>query len=125
MPLPRSVALFNRKVTNRVLGRLAPYAPGFGVVHHVGRKSQRPYSTPVNVFRQKYGYIIALTYGADADWTRNVLAAGGCELTTRGKSHRLTKPRLFHDKARGAMPPHVRFVLGLTHVYDFLELRDA
>ena len=46
MPLPRSVARFNRRVTNRLLGRLAPRLPGFGIVVHTGRKTQRRYRTP-------------------------------------------------------------------------------
>ncbi|HMA37864.1 MAG TPA: nitroreductase family deazaflavin-dependent oxidoreductase [Chloroflexia bacterium] len=125
MPLPRSVARFNRQVTNRLLGRLAPYLPGFGVVLHTGRKSRRSYRTPVNVFRRGNGYVIALTYGPEADWVRNVLASGGCKLKTRGRTNRLTRPHLFHDEARRTMPAHVRLVLGLAHVYDFLQLEKA
>src|SRR5215203_3629073 len=90
MPLSRSVAKFNQKVTNRVSGPLAPYLPGFGVITHVGRKSGRSYSTPVNVFRRGDSYIVALTYGTEADWLRNVLASGGCTLKTRGRTVQLT-----------------------------------
>jgi hypothetical protein len=55
MPLPRSVARFNRRVTNQITGPLAPYAPGFGVIIHTGRKSGRQNRTPVNVFRSPGG----------------------------------------------------------------------
>jgi deazaflavin-dependent oxidoreductase (nitroreductase family) len=122
MPLPRWVARFNKRVTNRVLSRLAPYAPGFGVVVHTGRKTHRQYRTPVNVFRQPHGFAIALTYGPDAEWVRNVLASGGCELIHRGRRVRLTRPRLVHDPARRLVPLPVRVVLTLTRVADFLEL---
>ena len=122
MPLPQSVARFNKRVTNRLTGRLARYLPGFGVVLHTGRKTHRQYRTPVNVFERDGKYVFALTYGADADWVRNVLADGGCALETRGRTVRLAEPRLFHDERRRAMPPPVRVVLGLTHVSDFLEL---
>ena len=64
--------------------------PGFGVVVHTGRRTHRQYRTPVNVFRRADRYIIALTYGPDADWVRNVRASGGCELETRGHTLRLT-----------------------------------
>ncbi|MGH7129463.1 MAG: nitroreductase family deazaflavin-dependent oxidoreductase, partial [Planctomycetaceae bacterium] len=84
MPLSRRVARFNRVVTNRTIGRLAPRMPGFGVVHHKGRRSGREYRTPVNIFRRPDGCVIALTYGRGADWVRNVLAAGECDLLTRG-----------------------------------------
>jgi deazaflavin-dependent oxidoreductase (nitroreductase family) len=122
MALGRRMATVNRYVTNRVLGGPANRLPGFGVVHHVGRRSGRRYRTPVNVFRTPGGYAFALTYGPQAEWVRNVLAAGGCDLVTRGRRVRLTSPRLFHDERRSMMPVHVRVVLGLAHVYDFLEL---
>ena len=122
MPLPRSIARINRRVTNRLLGGLAQRLPGFGVVVHTGRKSRRQYRTPVNVFRRGDRYIIALTYGPDSDWVRNVLAAGGCTLETRGRTLRLSRPRLFHEESRYAVPAPVRLILGIVHVYDFLEL---
>jgi deazaflavin-dependent oxidoreductase (nitroreductase family) len=68
---------------------------GFGVVVHQGRRSGRLYQTPVNVFATEDGYVLALTYGPDTDWVKNVLVAGGCELRTRGRAIRLASPRLF------------------------------
>jgi deazaflavin-dependent oxidoreductase (nitroreductase family) len=120
MPAPRWLARANRYVTNPILGRLAPRLPGFGVIVHVGRKSQRQYRTPVNVFESDDGYVVALTYGRESEWVRNVLAAGGCVLETRGRSVQLTNPRLFHDAQRRAVPAPVRLILGLLHVNDFL-----
>ena len=122
MPLPHSVALFNKRVTNRITANLATRLPGFGVVVHTGRKTHRQYRTPINVFRRDGKYSVALTYGPDADWVRNVLASGSCALETRGRIIRLSHPRLFHDERRSMMPPLVRLVLGLTMVFDFLEL---
>jgi deazaflavin-dependent oxidoreductase (nitroreductase family) len=122
MPLPRSIAHANRRVTNRLLGGLATRLPGFGVVVHRGRRSGRQYCTPVNVFRRGHRYIIALTYGSNADWVRNVLADGGCTLETRGRTRRLSRPRLFHDESRHAVPAPVCLILGLIDVSDFLEL---
>ena len=80
MPLPRGVARFNRRATNRVTRRIAGWIPGFAIVLHTGRRSGRTYRTPVNAFRGGDGYRIALTYGADSDWVRNVMDAGGCEI---------------------------------------------
>jgi len=122
MPLPRSVARFNRRVTNRLLGPLARHLPHFGVVVHRGRKTGRLYRTPVNVFRRPGGYVIALTYGRDSDWVRNVLTDGGCVLETRGRSLRLTRPRLVHDEQRRAVPAPLRLVGVLGRVSDFLDL---
>jgi deazaflavin-dependent oxidoreductase (nitroreductase family) len=120
--LPHSVARFNRRVTNRVLGLLAAYLPGFGVVVHEGRKTHRRYRTPVNVFRRPGGYVIALTYGPSADWVRNVLASSGCELETRGRAVHLTRPRLIHDEQRRAVPTPLRWIGSLAGISDFLDL---
>ena len=123
MPLPRWLAHFNRRVTNRLLGPLALRLPGFGVVVHTGRRTHRQYRTPVNVFRRADGYVIALTYGPEAEWVRNVLASGGCTLETRGRTLRLTRPRLFRDERRRSVPLPVRLVLGVLGVINFLGLR--
>jgi deazaflavin-dependent oxidoreductase (nitroreductase family) len=122
MPLPRFVARVNRRVTNRLLAGLATRLPGFGVAIHIGRRSRRQYRTPVNVFRRGDRFTIALTYGLNADWVRNVLAEDGCALETRGRTLRLSRPRLYHDESRSAVPAPVRLVLGLVNVSDFLEL---
>ena len=122
MPAPRWLARVNRRVGNPVLGRVANRLPGFGVVLHTGRTSHRQYRTPVNVFRRGDAYVIALTYGADSQWARNVLANGGCALLTRGRRLDLAGPRLFRDPARRAVPWPVRVVLRLLDVADFLEL---
>jgi len=125
MPIPRSVARLNRVGLNRVTRRLAPFLPGFGVVVHRGRRSGREYRTPVNVFRTSGGVRIALTYGADSDWVKNVLAAGGCRLHTRGNYLDLAAPHLVHDPARNGIRPLEREMLGLLGVSDFLDLSAA
>lgn len=126
MALGRRMATFNRHVTNRLLGGVATRLPGFGVVLHVGRRSGRQYRTPVNVFRTPNGYVLALTYGSGAEWVKNVVAANGCALVTRGMTHRLSRPRLFRDDSRAMMPLVVRLVLRVARVNEFLELdRDA
>jgi deazaflavin-dependent oxidoreductase (nitroreductase family) len=122
MPLPRSVARFNRHVTNRVLGPLARVLPYFGVVVHRGRRSGREYRTPVNIFRIRGGLLVALTYGPESDWVRNVLTGGGCTLETRGHKLRLRNPRLVHDPTHSAVPSILRPVGRLGNVSDFLEL---
>lgn len=122
MVLTKRVARFNRLVTNRITLPVAGWLPGFGLVRHVGRRSGRTYRTPVNVFRTPGGYVVALTYGPDADWVKNVLAAGGCELVTRRGTHDLTDPRIVRDETRAGMPWVVRQVLAANDVSDFLHL---
>jgi deazaflavin-dependent oxidoreductase (nitroreductase family) len=125
MPLPKLLARLNRVGLNRVTRRFATWVPGLGVVVHVGRRSGRQYRTPVNVFRTERGYMFALTYGTDTDWVRNVLAAGGCEVTTRRRTVRLTGPRILHDETQAAIGPIARPMLRLLGVADFLVLEVA
>ena len=79
MPLPQSLAEFNKKFTNRVTCPFAARLPGFGIVTHRGRKSGRSYSIPVNVFRRSGQWVFALTYG-EGDWVKNVVHAGAADL---------------------------------------------
>ena len=125
MPLPRQLARFNRVVTNRVLGPLARFLPGFALVSHVGRRSGRIYRTPVNLFRRGDGYVIALTYGADSQWVRNVLQAGRAEIETRGHRLQLVDPQVVRDPSRSAVPRHVRVALRLLNVDEFMLLERA
>jgi deazaflavin-dependent oxidoreductase (nitroreductase family) len=99
--------------------------PGFAIVIHVGRRSGRTYETPVNVFRRDGRYVFALTYGEESDWVRNVLAAGGCRIRTRGRTIELRDPRRFSDPSRQVVPRPARWILGLIHVHEFLALHDA
>ena len=122
MPAPRSIARFNRRFTNKLTLRVAGYLPGFGVVSHVGRRSGRVYRTPVNVFPTDGGYIIALTYGSESDWVKNVLAAGSCELQTRGQRVRLISPRIETDKSKSWAPLPVRLILGLIDAPQYMRL---
>ena len=123
MPIPKAVAAFNKRVTNRITGPFAGRLPGFAVVTHVGRSSGRHYRTPVNMFRRGADYVFVLTYGPQADWVRNVEAAGGCEIETRGRRVQLVEPRRFTDPARRLVPAPVRVVLGLIDVDEFLVMR--
>lgn len=59
------------------------------VVHHVGRTSGSEYSTPVGVVATDDGFVIALPYGTETDWLKNVLAAGTATLDHDGETHEI------------------------------------
>ena len=101
---------------------MARHLPGFAVVHHRGRRSGRDYQTPVNLFTIRDRFVIALTYGPHADWVRNVVAAGGCTIETRGRLVACGQPRLYRDPARRGIRPVERAALGLLDVQEVLEL---
>jgi deazaflavin-dependent oxidoreductase (nitroreductase family) len=125
MPIPRRVARWNKAGLNRITRHVAPWMPGFGLVVHRGRRSGREYQTPVNVFPADDGFVIALTYGADTDWVKNVQAAGGCELRTRGRVLRVGSPRVYHDETRHGIRPLEREMLRLLGVADFLSVKTT
>jgi deazaflavin-dependent oxidoreductase (nitroreductase family) len=117
------MARFNRQVLNHLMRPVARHFPGFGVILHQGRRSGRIYETPVNVFHYDDGYVVALTYGGGADWVRNVLAAGGCDLITHGRHKRVVVSHVQHDEQLLPVPAIVRPILRLIQVADFLHLR--
>jgi deazaflavin-dependent oxidoreductase (nitroreductase family) len=121
----RWVAAFNLAVTNRITSRFADRSPGFGILTHTGRKSGKLYRTPVNVFRAPEGFLIALTYGQESEWVKNVLAAGGCELETRGVRYQVSAPTIVHDPNRRRFLFPVRTILGIIGANDFMQLSTA
>lgn len=126
MVLPRSVAHFNRHVTNPITRRFAAWMPTFAIVTHVGCKTGQRYQTPVNVFQRPGGkYVFALTYGPGALWVRNVLAAGTCEVVTSGRQLTLVEPRLYEDRSQRTTPVPHRWLLHVLGVSQFLEMRSA
>ncbi|HEX8983062.1 MAG TPA: hypothetical protein VF792_09855 [Ktedonobacterales bacterium] len=56
---------------------------------------------------------------------KNVQAAGGCEIVTRGKRLRLTNPRIYTDKRRTWAPLMVHLILGLTDISENMRLTRA
>lgn len=122
MPIHLAVGRWNRVGFNRLSTPVARHLPGFAVVHHRGRRSGRTYQTPVNLFRVGDRYVVALTYGPHTDWVRNVLAAGGCTIETRGRLVPCGRPRLYRDAERHDIRPVERAVLGWIGVEDFMEL---
>lgn len=118
----RRLAAFHRAFTNKIAVRFAARIPGFGVVTNIGRKSGKIYRTPVNVFRSNDGFLIALTYGSESGWVKNVLAAGCCQLETLGVKHELSAPTLVHDPSRRRFPLMVRLILGAIAAHDYLQL---
>lgn len=118
-----------RRLVERFFNPLSrPFAarlPGFGILSHTGRRSGRVYRTPINVFRRDGSWVFVLTYGSDVDWVKNVLAAGGCSLHTRGRDLALVDPRLVVDPSLPGMPLPVRVAGRLIDATELLVLRPA
>jgi deazaflavin-dependent oxidoreductase (nitroreductase family) len=91
MRLPRKLAGFNRVVTNRVQGLWAPYLPPWLMVVHRGRRSGREYRTPMMGSVHGEQLVIAMLYGPQSDWARNLLAAGQGTVIRRGRTRRIDR----------------------------------
>lgn len=126
MPLPRFLPAVNRRVVNPVSRRFAGRIPPFAIVVHRGRRSGKEYQAPIMAFRSPTGFAIALTYGPETDWVRNVLAAGTCTLEYRREAIPLVAPRLVHTaEVRHLLPAAVRLALRLPRVDDFLLMEGS
>lgn len=112
--------LVNPLILRTAAGRLGPTA----IVRHVGRRSGRTYATPVYAGRLGDDFMIALLVGTEADWCRNVWAAGGCTLRLGGASYELTGPEVVDQAtALRAFPAPIRVVSRLFGFRHFLRLR--
>ena len=56
---------------------------------------------------------------------KNVLAAGGCELKTRGKKYQLSAPKVVRDPTRRRFPIPVRLVLKIVGADEYMELSNS
>jgi deazaflavin-dependent oxidoreductase (nitroreductase family) len=117
---PFTTYLFN-PISRRVVGHL----PGFAVLRYSGRRSGKEYRTPMNVFRHGEDYVFALTYGADVQWVKNVLAAGGCEMETRGRRIRVRDPRVVTDPSGRLVPLPIRLFMRALRVTHYLLMRPV
>lgn len=100
--------------------------PVFAVVVHRGRRSGRTYAAPVAARRVADGFVISLAFGAQVDWYRNVLAAGGGTIRWQGRDHPVSVPApLDASIAQMAFHPVQRFFLRLGRIDGFVHLPDA
>jgi deazaflavin-dependent oxidoreductase (nitroreductase family) len=101
----------------------------WGVVHHTGRKSGTPYSTPVVVRRSEDGFVIPMPFGERTNWANNVVAAGGASIRWAGRTYQVTDPRIV-DATEGmaAFSPIQRALLprfGISRVLEVTEVHEA
>lgn len=120
------------KVLNPLIRKLAgrPHFHMAAQVRHVGRRTGRPYVTPVGVRRSGDVAVIALTFGNRSDWSQNVRAAGGCSIRMEGVDYLATEPRfLSPEEARplvmSAFSRMERASFRLLGIKQFLSLRLA
>jgi deazaflavin-dependent oxidoreductase (nitroreductase family) len=120
----RSAARFVNPVILLIAGRR--WMPILGILHHRGRQSGRTYSTPLGMRPLGNSFIMPRTFGEDAAWYRNVLAAGGGVVTYRGRDYTLVEPEVIdYSTAAPAFPRYERLQFRLIGVNEYLRLRVA
>jgi deazaflavin-dependent oxidoreductase (nitroreductase family) len=110
--LPGRIRTFNKYVTNRILRVFTKFSHGpFAIIHHFGRRSGKPYQTVIWIWQMREGFVIALTYGEEVDWYRNMKATGGGRVFWHKRLYVVGKPELIDtEKALTAFPAFFRFL---------------
>jgi deazaflavin-dependent oxidoreductase (nitroreductase family) len=123
--LIRAAARVVNPLVLRIAGRR--HMPIVGIVHHRGRKTGRPYATPLGVRPAPGGgFVIPLTFSEASQWYQNILAAGGCAITYRGADHTVARPAVVNRATAGpAYPRYERLALRLIGINEFLWLADT
>ncbi len=121
----RMRAFNKRRVNPMVLKMAANRSRGYAIVKHVGRRSGREYSTPVVAKPFGDGFVIPMPYGREADWCRNVIAAGTCALILNGQEYALNKPEVItSSEASHAYPLMQRIILSTSGIKEHLLLHQ-
>jgi deazaflavin-dependent oxidoreductase (nitroreductase family) len=113
-------------VLNPLIMRFAGgwWFPMFSVLHHRGRRSGQMYATPISAMPRGDFFWLGLTFGEDAAWARNILAAGDCELRYRVTDYHLVDPAVLDSSAvRSELPPVMRLGLAILRVPKVLRMR--
>jgi deazaflavin-dependent oxidoreductase (nitroreductase family) len=71
------------------------------VIRHVGRTTGRAYETPVGAVATDDGFVIALPYGPNTDWLKNVLASGSATIVDEGDTYDVDRPEVVPMAAAG------------------------
>jgi deazaflavin-dependent oxidoreductase (nitroreductase family) len=104
MRFPRGLARFNRHVTNPIQRTFAWLVPPWAVIVHRGRRSGRGYRTPVLAFRRGSTVVVALVYGEESDWLRNLRSAGGGRVIRAGRLYRVGPPTVVRATDAAVLP---------------------
>jgi deazaflavin-dependent oxidoreductase (nitroreductase family) len=96
-------------------------------IRHTGRRSGRPYVTPASARLAGDTFVIPLTFGNQSDWSRNVRAAGGCEIRLDGVVSQAVRPQLVDKQqalrvAGPAFSPVERAMFRMLGIRQFLLL---
>jgi len=91
----RGVRGVNRVLFNPQQMKSAGTAGAYAsIVRHRGRTTGTRYETPIVVREYGDDLVTVLPYGTQADWIKNVLAAGEAQIVSEGREWNVDQPRL-------------------------------
>ena len=93
-PVLNTVRRLGRATKGLVLSSAGTAGNSVSVVHHVGRTTGQAYETPIGAVPTDDGFVIALPYGPNTDWLKNVLASGKATIVHDGASHAVDRPEV-------------------------------
>jgi deazaflavin-dependent oxidoreductase (nitroreductase family) len=93
-PVVNGVRRMSRLTKPFVLRSAGTSGSPTAVVRHIGRVTGREHQTPVVVARVDDGFVVALPYGVDTDWLKNVRAAGTATIVVDGQAHAVDNPEV-------------------------------
>lgn len=125
MPIPKSITIFNKHITNRFFVLFAGWIPPFAIVEHRGRVSGHQYKTPILAFPTSNGYVFALTYGRNVDWVKNLQASGQGVLKYNGNVDSIHSIQYISlEDVKEMFPIIVRLFLRILKVNDCLRVNN-
>jgi deazaflavin-dependent oxidoreductase (nitroreductase family) len=97
-------------------------------IHHIGRRTGKPYVTSVGARTHDGVVLIPLTFGNRSDWARNVFTAGECTVRVNGADYHAVAPQFVtFGQAAPLLRPSFRrverFVFRLLGIQQFMRLQ--
>jgi deazaflavin-dependent oxidoreductase (nitroreductase family) len=125
-PVLNAVRRLSRATKGSALRRAGTAGSDASVLRHVGRRSGRTYDTPVRAVRTPDGFAIALPYGSNTDWLKNVLANGQATIVFDGETYPVDSPEVVPlAQVSGSFTPGNRRAHRVFGVRDALTVRRA
>lgn len=122
-----AIRVFNKHLLNPAILRLAGRRHFYAsAIRHTGRRTGKPYVTPVVATRVTDGFVIPLPYGSHTDWLRNLEVAPTASLRFHGETLTVTSPVVIDAAtATAKLPPDQRRTFRRLGIRQFVHLTPA
>lgn len=122
-----AIRVFNKHLLNPAILRLAGRRHFYAsAIRHTGRRTGKPYVTPVVATRVTDGFVIPLPYGSHTDWLCNLEVAPKASLRFHGETFPVTSPVVIDAAAATAeLRPDQRRMFKRLGIRQFVHLTPA